>query len=298
MRWVIITGMYNVADLAIEFCRYHLDLGADKIFVADYGSSDGTIDLLAPFVRAGLVRVVPVPTHRFVEYDPSNALLNMVRSEDAGDWVSFLDPDEFLAGPTDLKRSLSQSWSEGADAASIPRANLIGVGSIPDTEHCLTHLNLKVVATSVRIPMASAELSSPWIFSRLPPKVMLRADKANLSVITGDHEVVGAAKEVTVPSLEILHLPVRTYESFERKVEGVMDYLARNPEFGPGTGWHWRRWIELLKAGRLRQEYESQFLEASAAKSLLAEGRIARETRLTDWLGNQRNQAGKLRNRC
>ena len=52
MRWVIITGMYNVADLAVEFCRYHLDLGADKIFVADYGSSDGTIDLLHGFSDA------------------------------------------------------------------------------------------------------------------------------------------------------------------------------------------------------------------------------------------------------
>ena len=37
MRWAIITGMYNVADLATEFCRYHLGLGADRIFVADYG---------------------------------------------------------------------------------------------------------------------------------------------------------------------------------------------------------------------------------------------------------------------
>lgn len=41
MRWAIITGMYNVADLATEFCKYHLGLGVDKISVAEYGSDDG-----------------------------------------------------------------------------------------------------------------------------------------------------------------------------------------------------------------------------------------------------------------
>jgi Glycosyl transferase family 2 len=292
MRWVIITGMYNVADLAAEFCSYHLDLGTDKIFVADYGSDDGTIDLLAPFVRAGVVQVVPIPTHRFVDYDPSNALLSMVRAEDAGDWVSFLDPDEFLAGPIDLKGSLVQVWLGGVAAVKVPRANLIGIGCLPDTEHYLTHLNLKVVVTDVRIPSASADLSSPWIFSSLPPKVMLRANQSDLSLTAGEHDVIGAEQEVvTSSSLQILHLPVRSYESFKGKIEAGMDYFTKNPELGPGTGWHWRRWFALLQSGRLREEYESQFLEASAAESLLAEGQIVPETRLADWLSNERNHA-------
>jgi hypothetical protein len=290
MRWVIITGMYNVADLAAEFCSYHLGLGANKIFVADYGSEDGTIDRLAPFVRAGVVQVVPVPTHRVVEFDPSNALLSMVREEDAGDWVSFLDPDEFLAGPINLKRCLIQLWLEGVAAVKVSRSNLIGIGSIPDTEHYLTHLNLKVVATDARIPSASAELTSPWIFSRLPPKVMLRADRRDLAVIAGDHGTIGTEEQVMTSSfLEILHLPIRTYESFKGKIEAGMDYFAKNPELGPGTGWHWRRWFALLQSGRLREEYQSQFLEASAAESLLAEGRIISETRLADWLVSEQH---------
>jgi hypothetical protein len=91
MRWVIITGMFNVADLAAEFCRYHLDLGVDRIIAADYGSYDGTVDILAPFIRQGVVQLVPVPTHHFVDYDPSNALLSRLRAKDGADWVSFLD---------------------------------------------------------------------------------------------------------------------------------------------------------------------------------------------------------------
>ena len=96
MRWAIITGMYNAADLATEFCTYHLSLGVDKIFVADYGSDDGTLDFLSPFVREGHVQLMPLPTHRFADHDPSNAILGLIRQGDAADWVSFLDPDEFL----------------------------------------------------------------------------------------------------------------------------------------------------------------------------------------------------------
>jgi hypothetical protein len=44
-----------------------------------------------------------------------------------------------------------------------------------------------------------------------------------------------------------------------------------------------------LQSGRLREEYESQFLEASAAETLLAEGRIVPETHLADWLSNRQN---------
>jgi hypothetical protein len=291
MRWVIITGMYNAADVAAEFCRYHFDLGVDKIFAADYGSEDGTIDALDPFVRSGSVEVVVLPTHRFVDYDPSNALFSMVRANKAGDWVSFLDPDEFLTGPGDVKRHLTQTWSDGVEALKVRRRNLLGVGLITDSTHYLKHLTLKIMVTEVRVSNANVQLSSPWIFSRLPPKVMVRADKENLSVSTGDHDVLGADEEkvVTSSSLEILHLPVRGYEAFKRKVESVEHYFSRNPEFKAGTGWHWRRWIELLKAGRLHEEYESQFLEVSAAASLLAEGRIVQETRLADWLTSERN---------
>ena len=289
MRWVIITGMYNAADVAAEFCRYHSDLGVDKIFAADYGSEDGTIDALAPFVRSGLVEVVPLPTHRFVDYDPSNVLLRRVRANRDGDWVSFLDPDEFLTGPDDIKGHLTQSWLDGVEVLKVQRRNMVGVGIVEGGRHCLEHLTLKIIVTDARVSSAKAQLSSPWIFSHLPPKVMLRADKENLSVVTGDHDVLGTDKERVVisSSMEILHLPVRGYEAFKRKVESVERYFAANPEFKAGQGWHWRRWIALLEKGQLRKEYESQFLDRSLAESLIAKGYVVRETRLADWLPQQ-----------
>ncbi len=290
MRWAIISGMYNVADLVTEFCRYHLGLGVDKIFVADYGSDDGTLDLLRPFVGEGRVQLVPLPTHHFANYDPSNAILGMIRKENAADWVSFLDPDEFLTGPDNLKDSVRQEWSGGVEAIAVPRTNLTGIGPIPPLLHYLTHLTLKIVKTDVRVSSPSAPLSSPWIFSRIPPKVMVRT-QSSLTITTGDHHILGSTQDVIRgSSFEILHLPMRSYESFQEKIERGMDYFAKNPELGPRTGWHWRRWIELLQSGRLREEYRSQFPEASVAEALLAEGRIVPETRLADWWTNEQRR--------
>lgn len=291
MRWAIISGMYNVADLATEFCSYHLGRGVDKIFVADYGSDDGTLDLLVPFVREGRVQLVPLPTHHFANYDPSNAILGMIRKENAADWVSFLDPDEFLTGPENLKDSLTQEWSRGVEAIAVPRANLTGVGPIPPQMHYITHLTLKIIRTDVRVLSASAPLSSPWIFSRIPPKVMVRT-QSSLTITTGDHNIRGAARDpIQSSSFEILHLPLRSYESFREKIERGMGYFEKNPELSPATGWHWRRWIKLLQSGRLREEYESQFPEASVVEALLVEGRFMPERRLADWWTNKKRHA-------
>jgi hypothetical protein len=293
MRWAIISGMYNVADLATEFCRYHLALGVDKIFVADYGSDDGTLDLLHPFVREEKAQIVTVPTHDFGAYDPSNAVLKMIRADRAADWISFLDPDEFLTGPDHLKEFLTQEWSRGVEAIALPRTNLTGVGPIPPEKHYLAHLTLKIVKTDVRVPSASMPLSSPWIFSRVLQKVMVSA-QSNLTVTPGDHRVLGTTHEPTLDSsCEILHLPMRSYEAFQEKIECGIGYFGKNPKLGSRTGWHWRRWIELFESGRLREEYESQFPEASEVEALLAEDRIVPETRLADWWANEQRQASE-----
>jgi hypothetical protein len=290
MRWAIITGMYNVADLVTEFCKYHLGLGVDKIFVADYGSDDSTLDRLRPFLDAGRVERVPLPTHHLASYNPSNAILGMIRKEGAADWVSF-DPDEFLTGPENLKDMLTREGARGVEAIAVPRANLTGIRSASAREHYLTHLTLKVVKTDTRVAKASAALSSPWIFSRLPPKVMIRA-QSSLTTTNGDHDVVGGVKKlVPSTSLEVFHLPMRSYGAFQEKIERGREYFAKNPELAPSTGWHWRRWIELFQSGRLREEYEKQFPDEKTAQAFLAEGRLVRETRLAQWWTNEQRRS-------
>ena len=216
----------------------------------------------------------------------------MIRERDAADWVSFLDPDEFLTGPENLKELLVEEYSRGIDALRVPRYNLTGVGPLAPNADYLQHLTLKIVTTDTRVADPSAPLSSPWIFSRLPPKVMIRA-QSRLTTTTGDHHVIGATGELAEnKSLEILHLPMRGYEAFQEKIERGIGYFAKNPELHPNIGWHWRRWIELFQSGRLREEYENQFPAAPEAEALLAEGRVVRERRLAEWQTNDQKDIG------
>jgi hypothetical protein len=255
----------------------------DRILVAEYGSDDGTLDLLQPFVRAGQVQLVTLPTHHFASCDPSNAILAMIRETKMADWVSFLDPDEFLTGPDNTKDLLRQEWLNGVQVIAVPRHNLTGIGPVSADSHYLAHLTLKIVKTDVRLSDPTAPLSSPWIFSRQPPKVMINV-KSSLTTTIGDHGVSVGPQPPQSSTFEILHSPMRGYEAFLKKIECGQGYYANNPELAPRVGWHWRRWIALLEKGQLREEYENQFLDRSVAESLIAKGEIVREMRLADWL--------------
>ena len=71
---------------------------------------------------------------------------------------------------------------------------------------------------------------------------------------TGRPHVLGAVQgPIRSSSLEVLHLPMRSYGAFQEKIERGREYFAKNPELAQNTGWHWRRWIELFQSGRLRE---------------------------------------------
>ena len=286
MRWLIATGMYNVAGLAADFCRYHLARGVDRIIVADYGSTDGTLEALEAYRDDGAVRLLRIPSHRFVEYDPSNELLRLIRIEEKADWVTFLDPDEFLIGPAPIKQVLARASNDGIAVIKTQRRNMIGVGPLSSSTHYLRHLTLKIIDTDERVASPTAALSSSWIFSRIPPKVTIAAAAKNITVETGDHDVRGAdERQVTsYPELEILHYPMRDFSSFREKVETTKNYLAANPEFSPGIAWHWRRWIAMLTQGGLEEEYERQFPDEATALSLLQTGKAMRDSHLAAWI--------------
>ena len=87
--------------------------------------------------------------------------------------------------------------------------------------------------------------------------------------------------------LYILHYPIRGYEEFRQKVRNTEKWLEDNPHLPPTWGWHWRRWIELAKAGRLREDYERQFVSAERANELVADGTCVVDTTIAGWLAER-----------
>ena len=73
-------------------------------------------------------------------------------------------------------------------------------------------------------------------------------------------------------------------------------WLADNPHLPPGWGWHWRRWIQLEKDGRLREDYERQFVSPERANELVGDGTCAVDTTIAAWLaGRQARPAAGIR---
>jgi len=118
----------------------------------------------------------------------------------------------------------------------------------------------------------SGDLPIPFIFIRHPSKTIVRA-AAFVEYGAGTHTAKSAwGRSGTVRWLHFLHFPIRGFDKLEKKVSNTAAWLADNPHLQPWWGWHWRRWIRLNQEGRLRADYESQFVSPARAEELIRDG--------------------------
>lgn len=96
------TPRYNLAVCAIaknegpyfkEWIEWHLAHGVDHFFVYDNESTDGTKDILAPYIKQGVVEYIDWPGYRrqLAAYDDC-----LERHRFDTRWLAFIDLDEFI----------------------------------------------------------------------------------------------------------------------------------------------------------------------------------------------------------
>jgi glycosyltransferase involved in cell wall biosynthesis len=269
---VIATTTWNAGDTIEQFINHHLAGDVARIFVMDFGSDDGTLDLLQPYRNSGTVQVLTLPSLQ--GKDSSNVLLDQIRSSPAApEWCLFIDPDEFVSSPASLVSAFS-SVPDDALAVNLPRFNVTGVRP-RSIQHCpvpFADLMLKIRQRSRR----SAEdrraryLNPPWIFTEILGKVAVRV-RSGVAVGHGDHSASGNTR-LTLNGQELLHFPIRAWEKFEEKIRlAKMDFKA-NSHLNPDFAWHWRRWIAIHEAGALASEYLEQFIDAGDVERLIQGG--------------------------
>ena len=96
------------ADIIEDNLRYHRAQGVDFFVVADTGSTDGTVETLEPYERAGLVRLERIGRGIHDMKEGGEAEITRIAGEMGADWVIHDDADEFwwpLTG--DLKEALA-----------------------------------------------------------------------------------------------------------------------------------------------------------------------------------------------
>jgi len=261
MRLVMTLLIRNEIDIIADWLTYHLAQGVDFIVVTDNGSTDGTLDVVARFVPTGRVCLLVEEDQDYRQYAWVTRMARLARDLLKADWIINSDADEFWhAECGSLKAVLAEAT---ADVLMVRRRNMIP----PDEDgHALADGTLAVLA-----PVADRSRSK--LIRTVSAKAVCRAD-GFVAIGQGNHEAtydrpVSRADE---PRLTIYHYPIRTYAQFEAKViQGGRAY-ARNTEFDPSVGGHWRRWYATWETGGLRAEYDAIVLDADARAAALAEG--------------------------
>jgi len=208
----------NDGDIMAAWIEYHLAQGADQIIVTDNGSEDGALEVLTAYSEAGAIELWHEPGD---DYRQSEWVSRMARraAADGADWVINSDTDEFWRSARSGV-TLRNVLSEVPDSTAAVRAHRNDLRGDPGEHGWLRRLKWLDRATV-------SERGTPLV-----PKLAHRASR-DVTVEMGNHSATGlSGLQEDVGRLEIVHVPMRSYEQLARKVRLGADAVARGPEGG------------------------------------------------------------------
>ena len=290
-RIVLITMPFDQADIVEDFLDWHLDLGVDLILAVDGGSTDGTRAVLERYERTKRVVWFALPERNMTKYSIADELTAMARDRYEADWIIYCDVDEFVCTHgKSLRTVLAECDRDGITLLNLPRRTMTGP-LIPPGRRATEVLTLRIDRTAVPTTeqLISWDFPVPFAFLEVGGHVAARA-AAIRSFASGMHDATVIWGTSATSDLYILHYAIRGYEDLRQKVRNTEKWLEDNPHLPPLWGWHWRRWIQLEKAGRLREDYEGQFVSAERANELVADGTCAVDTTITAWLADRKTR--------
>ena len=266
------------ADILESMLRFHLAQGVDRIIATDNGSLDGSLEILQRFERRGQLTLLQETEHT---HDQAVWVTRMARMAAAmgADWVINSDADEFWwPQHGSLKFSLAQQ-STSIEGLLVERTNFVPpVRNSQDRRPFYQRQTL-------RERISRNSLGRP-----LPPKLIHRAHPY-VEITDGNHGARVEGKPIAAikdTSIEILHVPIRSYEQLERKIRQGAEALERNQRVSQDIGDSWRKiYANHLRQGTLPAYYDSLRPNAAAVTAKLILGEIVEDRRLQKALGTQ-----------
>jgi hypothetical protein len=287
---VLLTNPCDQGDILKEFIEWYLDLGVDLIVAQDVSSSDNTHEILNSFSNRGRLQWFALPERRMTQYMASDALAKMAIEQHGADWIIMCDVDEFLCPQGDDLRTIIQAAkNDDFTVLNVPCFNMTGPVLLPG-ESALENLTLRIdrpLQPTVE-HMLSGDLPVPYIFIRHPPKTIVRA-AAFAEYAPGAHAATSTWGQIgEFSQLRFLHYNIRGFDKLQKKVQNTAAWLADNPHLEPWWGWHWRRWIRWDQEGRLREDYENQFVSPARAEELIRDQICIVDETISSWLKQRR----------
>jgi aminoglycoside phosphotransferase (APT) family kinase protein len=252
-------------------------IGVSTIVVEDYGSTDGSLDVLAEAETRGDVWVLhPTAEDPYEVWDGINVALSRTLGVD---WMLFVDADEFWLPASGSLHDLGEL--SVADVVTVRRYNValgpdgpLLPGDLPADAYDEVWLYGRP-AGGMFLRLREGD-DVPWIGGQLEPKILVRPDAVR-RIHNGDHGVDcgDGCRKAIARDVIIAHVPFRSLAQFERKALNYQRAIEAFPEwYAEFQGWQWVRWARQLAEGRLGEEWARQMLDGAELERLRADGTL------------------------
>jgi Glycosyl transferase family 2 len=270
------------ADILEDNLRYHRAQGVDFFVIVDTGSTDGTVEILERYERAGLVRLERVAGGIREMKGGGEEEITRIASEMGADWVIHNDADEFWWPATGNLKDALGMVEEPFGMVLAPRTEFVArPGGGPFAER------MTVREARFRRPAKSAHRANPVISLRGPHPVEIWSGDPYRGLVgkpvlrtAAEHREDDPLDLVIAPAFPVgvLHFPVRTFDQYRHRVEIARDngQLDRNPDA--------RAVRDALETGRLEEVFERILLDDAAVARGIEEGWLVKQTSFRDYL--------------
>ena len=250
---------------------YHFAQGVDFALVTDHDSTDGTPEILGRYAREGMVRVF---TDRGAGHDQARRVTRMARIaavEHGAEWVINNDADEFWWPRIGSLRDIFGGIPPEYGQVEVRRCNFLP--RPPDGQPWFRRM---VYREAMSLNPSALPLES---------KVAHRGDP-DVVVAAGNHRLLtnGLRPMRMADLVEIFHMPMRTYEQFERKVVQIGEGYEQLADRDDGDGRDQLKLLEVYRAGRLREYFDAHLQTDQELTAAVGAGRVVVDQRLARFL--------------
>jgi Glycosyl transferase family 2 len=274
MNLVMTMMVRDEADIIRAVLEHHRSQGVDRIIVTDNGSVDGTTEILEEYARDGLVDLRYDPVHLKQQSEVVTAMARDAYTLYGADWVINADADEFWVA-RDSSRTIKdvlESTPRDFQTFLVPVIDMTGAPAVEGSG--LDRLRY-------RDHRPVRELQGLGLFAHSTPDA-LHIGTPDIEVAQGNHAVSLPSRGTPArdDSLEVLHLPWRSWSQYSRKVEAAGRAYSSAGARQPSPNHHGMRDFRRLEAGLLEGYYLIRHPDDERLERGLADGTLVLDDRL------------------